>query len=497
MDPVLANVPFPRENLTPAESATNDRFNTMVARVLDLGQTENGDYVYSTEKTLMGHIEAAKYLLVPADFHALVQDAADMTIDVQLFGSLAGFDHYANDYAARYCGEVPYLNYGNTTHDENLHNLAIMKIILLNYSALLDAGLDDVNAYVCAQYRARWMITGAYKSLVDDETRTTVEHVIVTPDHVLYGGIVAAQTMVEIHTAAPAMFEALFRFIERYPEHGQFVVETAEHVFAAVEHVFRTKGHHFKNTSSDKPIYTAAYTKYFNAAFEGNFNWPSEIDMFHVFHTAIHPFRIKSLVIMTAHYLMYNKISAAAAMRITGAPCGSAMITTTNATLMCMKAEAWWPAFHRTFGDTIAIVDSMSNQILDNRYGYHQAAALYGVTKLNTVTVDGVSIRITTAKSRIAYISAAAQGMISALEELVRDRAIDGFALSNAKCLAKSAKNAPMLCASIRSLILSTAQIVSEQTTISGLITHALPNISDLYNTAATADANVAAGNRT
>jgi hypothetical protein len=351
----------------------------------------------------------------------------------------------------------------------------IAKTSAMNYVAMMKAGLTSPTAFVIGALRARWVATGAYAIADNDRSVSYNEHTVVSIIDPTYGRIDAAMTLVGM-VEAMGDYAAGFQAAMMSEKFGQkWVIKHSENIWAAVEHCFRVRAHHFKTSADDLASYTDLYTRFLKAAYEGKFEWPEEIKMVEVFHTAIHPFKIKALPVMVAHYVAHKKVANAAIIRMSGSPCGNAAITTAAAALDTMRAEAWWSIFYRAYKDLVDLTISVSKQVNDAKYAYHIGASLYGVEKKTTVHSETEEVAMDEAKSRVSAIAAACQGMITALKQATSENLISRFALSNARALEKPAASNPLLSIRITALVLAAINAVAGQEDLKKAIAGALP----------------------
>lgn len=455
-----------------------DSTRTKLAEKLGLSsQGSNGDATYTNNQALMGHIEAAKFLMIPEDIATLCAAAPVMAVNLVEFGSSDGVNNMAGALGATHRAANAFFNYYTGERTEEQIQFDSLKIAALNYSTLVKSGISQYEAAYMSSLRARWMMTGALNALMSDNTNSLVEHIVVTTTDLDYGSLVAATDLDTLDGAAMGHIEEYLDATELAGDVWEWVLFNAEAIWAAVEFVFRTRSHHFKSIGSEAASYTALYNKYFSASFEGDAKWPAGLSMFNILHTAIHPFKVRALPVVTAHYLAYGKLSESAKLRLHGSPCGHAIITTTVAALTAMRSESWWKAFETVFGDAIKRTISYGKQIDSNRYSYHQAAGLYGLTHLNTLIdpVDNASVNVVYAKNDVMFIAAACQGLIQALNTAVDTNKIKGFSLSNSKALQKAAANAPLITTRIATLILRSLELAADTSTLSDLVEATLP----------------------
>lgn len=442
-------------------------------------QDANGDSVYSNNKAQMGFLAANKFLLVGKSFVDANKSYEKLDVNVKRFGERNGVSKYMGETGTAFARAHPYIVLSDAATDADAVELQYLKLAAMNYMKLIAAGIEPPNAYVAAGLRARWILMGAWQELVADTNTLYVEHVIVggEGDASAAGGVDRANNIAGVLTAMGNYAEG-FAAEHFSDDHGTtFITRHADAFWALSEHLFRTKGHHYKNGPSEEYTYRAFVDRYLTAAYEGNFEWPNALDRFVVFHTAIHPFKIRALVTLTAKLIAHGTISNAGLIRLSGAPVGTAVITTTYAALDTMRAEAWYSPFNTVYTNEIRELESFASQIQDNRYGFHMASRLYGVDSVRLVTSPLLenSIEVEQAKSRVSAIAAAAQGMISALNQAVEVGAIAGFALSNARSLEKAASANPLLSMRINTLVTKAVDSVTEARTLNDAITNALP----------------------
>jgi hypothetical protein len=440
-------------------------------------QGSNGDAVYTNARAMMGRVEAGYFLMIPKTIDDLAKGAVAMDVDLKAFGSNDGVGAFLGPSGKAYAGRVPFFNYSLVERTEDQLTFDATVMAAMNYNSLMSAGMAQIDAFFAASLRTRWAMTGGLKALQADMSTTDVEHVVVGETDVKYANLATATTWDELDAVSTAYINDFLIFAEANSTATKWVMFNSEAIWAAVEFVFRTRSHHFKTGRNDAKAYEDTYKKYLTASFEGASTWPSGLDYFAIFHTAIHPFKIRSLAVVTAHYLAHGKISESSKLRLHSAPCGHAVITTAVAALATMQGEVWWNAFERSFHATIVKVRAYADQINADRYSYHQAAGLYGVTpKTTVIDPDGDKVvSINDAKVQVKFICAACQGLIQALNEAVNNKAISGFALSNSKALEKAASDAPLLTMRIATMIYKSLTMAEDAETLSDLIQSSLP----------------------
>jgi hypothetical protein len=444
-------------------------------------QDANGDVVYSNNRAHMGYLAANKHMVVGTSFVNFPKAHGKLDVSVQSFGSMQGPDNYLGEKGQEFAARFPYIVLQDDKGEET--QLQYLKLAAMNYVKLVTAQVDSPNAYVAAGLRARWMLLGAYEELDADPNTKYSECVIVGGSGVttpgIYDDIDRASNIEDVLTAM-GDFAKGFAAEHVSTEHGsEFVTANADAFWTLSEHLFRTKGHHYKKSLAEEPVYKSFVDRYLTAAYEGNFSWPAAIDRFVIFHTAIHPFKIRALVTMTAKLMSHGTVSNAALIRLSGSPVGTAVITTTCAALDTMRGEAWYAPFHKVYNQDIREVEEYSAHIHQNRYGFHISARLYGVQPvrvINSTSMEG-TIGIEQAKSRVSAIAAAAQGMITALKDAKRANVIDDFNLSNARALEKAASANPLLAVRINVLVTKAVDTVTEAKTLNSAIENALPRL--------------------
>lgn len=442
-------------------------------------QDANGDVVYSNNRAHMGYLAANKHMVVGTSFVNFPKVHNRLDVSVRDFGTVLGPDSYLGERGQAFAVRFPYIVLQDD--DGGATQLQYLKLAAMNYVKLVTAQVDSPNAYVAGGLRARWMLLGAYGELQADPNPRYSEYVVVGRANAENPNILDNIDMaVDIEGVLTAMgnYAAGFATEHTSTEHGaEFVTANADAFWTLSEHLFRTKGHHYKNSQAEEPTYKSFVDRYLTAAYEGNFSWPALIDRFMVFHTAIHPFKVRALVTLTAKLIAHGTVSNAALIRLGGSPVGTAVITTTCAALDTMRGEAWYAPFQTVYHNEIREVEDFASQIQKNKYGFHISASLYGVPPVRVIKSVNVEsdIGIEQAKSRVSAIAAAAQGMINALNEAEQARVISGFALSNARALEKAASANPLLSMRINVLVTKAVDSVTESRTLNDAIENALP----------------------
>lgn len=438
-------------------------------------QDANGDDVYSALKVQLGYIQAHHTLHLPKSLtdawlaadksYAKIADIEQLT--TADYSNRVNVESYlsANPYQMGIISSVT--PDGDVTYHENLDaaTLDILKVIALNY-LVMSSNADSINsAAVIAKLRGRFVELGLANVMMQDN-ETDVgrrEYVIVDENHEddRFKAINAATTFLEFTTALDDKAQEIVLNVIMNDELTTWVTKYADHIISATEYVFRTRGHHFKTTNEEQDSYIKLYTRYFEASFPGeSFSIP-DATFFDIFHSAIHPFKIRSLVVMTHHFAMHRTLAPASLLRFSGAPTGNAMITTTVAALGNLAGESWYPKFMAIYSGQINMLKTARDAICAQRYSYHQAAGLYGVSKKDSVKIGDVTMQLEEVKATCSSIAAACQGYINILKELVESRQITGFALSNAKALEKAAAQSPLMALKISALVGTSIEIIT------------------------------------
>lgn len=459
--------------LPPSEFDQMDPYLAMVT------QDMNGTNIYSNSRAQAGFLEATKYMLVPKDFYddALQSPTPDSDIiDIGKSGGISGFLGAAGQ---PYRANNSYLVGYTSVATDAARKFMMLKIISLNYASLTNAGVSETDAAYAAMFRARWCITGGLAVALKDTFTPHMEIRSISSTDQTYGPIVSAADKNELAIALGAKAKALANHITDQNFGVAWVVFYAENVWGAVEHAFRVRGHHFKSTGADKQSYTELYQRYLTACYEGDYRWPPALDPASIFHMAIHPFKIRALPIMVAHFAAYGKLAEAALIRLEGAPNGTAVITTTFAALDTMKSEPWYDAFATVFQADLEDLEEAHDAIMDQKYSAHNGASLYGVNKVQSVTIRGRSQPLAKLRSRFSALASAAQGMINGLNHMKANNMVKSYALANAKALEKAAASNPMLAVRITLLVTKTFEELSSIKDLATAIKVALPNLTN------------------
>lgn len=437
----------------------------------ELMQDANGDATYSATKAIFSHLPANEHFIVTPAVEAVLNNHAEWDCDLVAFGRKDGTSAYVN--------MTNLVATANSPYRANVQDLDYLKMLAINYSALVAAGKTSPDAFVIAALRCRWYILGCMKTVDANARELAPEHGtydVATNDAAIDGFLNAADTAgVLAHFADNG---TAFTAELASNDHGaKWVTNHAENIWSAVECVVRTRSHHMKTTGREAQSYENLYTRIMTAAYEGNFALPAGTSWLSIARTAIHCFLIESLPIMTSKFIAYNKVSASTVMRLSGGPCGCAQVTTAAAALDTMSSEVWFETFKSAYGTDVGIALAAKDIILNDKYSYHIAAPLYGMIKKNTVTIDGDTYQIGEIVSKIQSVAAACQGLINAMKEASREGLITNFALSNARALEKSAASAPLLAIRVKMVVEASIDAISDAKSLNDAIKAAFPKL--------------------
>jgi hypothetical protein len=458
---------------------SNAEWNTMDPDLAILAQDANGDDTYSNERAAVGHLESKYHMLIDDVTDGLFTPANTIRVSLQTLGEKNGIISYlaGGDKRAAHIAANSYLAIHSAATSADTRKLTTTRLTALNFAQLREAGLSVSEAFLCAALRARWIITGAYGVAKHDASAAYTEVKVVASNDAIFGRIVAATTNREI---VNSLGKYAPEFVKAYGDESsgmRWATKHAENIWAAVEHCFRVRSHHFKDQREVLDSYTSLYMRFLEASYEGEFEWPRDVSPISVFRIAIHPFKMTSLPVITAHYVAHGKVANAAITRMSGSPCGLAQITTAVAALDTMRAEAWWPAFENSYKADIDAAIDFSEQINNDKYSFHICAGLYGLAKRNELTHGNKTYTLEAAKSRVQLIASACQGMINALKEARRNNLITKFALQNARALEKPAAANPLLALRITQLVGAALNAISAVEDVKGAIENALPRL--------------------
>lgn len=440
-------------------------------------QDVDGDLVFSNSKALFGFIDARHYLAIPGDVsknasvfptkpHSVARFKKPY-LDAEIIGSKDGIKEYLgnSNLAKAYKEATTYLQY----NDE----VVGLKVALMNFHAFRKASYGDLDAFVGATLRARWVVQGAYSVLADDGTRTSSEVFKVAenagPSATTLDKLEDATTVEELLAVEEDLSKAFVAQAQSSTVGMSWATRYAEVIWCASEHVVRVRGHHYKDE------YKSLLNKYLTASYEGSFEWPAGVSHEMVFRTAIHPFGLRALPIMAAHFAIHGKLGNAGLVRLSGAPNGMAVVTTTAACLVAMSSEPWYGAFTLAYDKQLKILGKVEEIVLGDKYGYHLAHALYGRDAPKSVMIDGVSYTAEKMKLVGSVLATAAQGFVEAMRAAKDAGIITDFSFANAMAMKKAAANNPLGTIRIKELITAALESVTKAETIEAATKAALP----------------------
>lgn len=445
-------------------------------------QDANGSAIYNAEKALVGYVEGNKFLILPKEFHEKAVAAKWDPISLVSLGEIGAIDKYTGPSGEDYRKENKYFTMNKDYTVAVECDLMFWKIATMNYMFLSNTEMNKETRFVASMLRARYCLIGAYHISSNDGLDKYNEVILVDSNTTAVSpnivAIMEANSHDEIMEAMGDHVVDFLGVLNGDKCNSEWIVNHADNIWAAVEHVFRVRSHHFKTGAGDNASYKAMYSKYLKACYEGNFDWPEEVDMFSIFHTAVHPFKIKALPVLTAHMAAHSTIAFAALIRFEGSPCGHARITTTEAAMDTLRGEMWYSSFEKAYKNELELLSAAANEINNNKYSYHMGATLYGVNKLNSIKHKGTDVLLVKIESITSNISAAGQGLIQALASAKESNLINEYSLENAKALSKAGANNPLMTLKIAEVVMKSIEQVTTAKNMSDAISSALPPIN-------------------
>lgn len=390
----------------------------------------NGGHVYSNEKAMFGYIEQSKYLLVTRDL--ILAEPPDVNLETA--GNASGITQVLGPAGTAFRAANPYLGARRMT------SLQSMKVLAINFDALVASGIETGPAFLAAALRTRWLNLGCLWE--DPDTRGTPfdEVTAVGDTHAIYGSIVACRNLADLK--ADAEFQRIMTIADPVRNHEfyglQFAVANAETIWCISELLFRIRGHHYK------PEYEDLIRRTFRATTSGSVELPDNFAFAPVFHTAIHPFGVRALPTMAWKFMSYSKTGDSLIIRHSGAPNGTAAITTCSAGLRILATESWYTHFENTFKKQIDLIHRFASQILDNKYSYHISASLYGLTRKTTVNNGEKDIQLSEAEQIVASVAPYLQGYVQAMNDISTNAGNLNFSFGNEKVLEKRSAANPI-----------------------------------------------------
>lgn len=452
-------------------------FSAEAVRALEvMHQDTNGKDTYSYDKAMYGHIPAAEYMILTPEICAAMKKhwetdkAPNFTMDD--LGKEMAYSKMRKSFGdtANYLTQKPYLVYGKNAAEK----LDLQKIQLLNYLFMIKAGLEPLQSFIIAALRTRWLalgclhtksedsVTGNYspfdetivirtlgkEDLDDDALRDQVNAIIDASDVATLG-----ESFLDDSASTNYM-----KYVQDAAIGAKWAIYSAESVWAITEYFFRTRGHHFKEE------FQALAKKMYNSGFEGEKEFPSIIAMMTVFNKAIHPFSVHVLPKLSMHFALCGKLGNTFLLRFDAAPNGLAAITTTVAAIDCMKSEPWYRAFYKTMKVEVDILVALSKLIMNDKFGYHQSANLYGADKKSNFTVGGKTMTLQEGKKVADPVATVVEGFIQFLRAQKEAGSIEGFSLDNAKATKKAREANPSLALKVTLLCDLVSAVLAETT---------------------------------
>ena len=411
------------------------------AALLIMEQGLNGDDVYDNNKSLYGFVKTEEYLILPGERKdylvkqlVTVKNTDPAIADRQYtpeFPNIAIEDFQKPTFVA---DQTPAKIQDYTDNHAYVYpnsRLRNMQITLMNYHQLVASGMYGADAYLVACFRCRWIILGMLTVRLQDTSGLVEEITFVKAN--ARGSVLeqmaAAKSEKDVLNVDPALGAQYVKYSLDTEAGYKFVVANAEIVIAIVEYMMRTRGHHYKIE------YAQTMTKFYESCHESTRKWPSSLDMKAIFRTAIHPFGLKALPVMVAHFVMYGKLPNAVLFKLSGAPNGMAVLTTTLACLKAMRSEAWWGSFEKVYATQLAEVKHFSSVVLSQKYNFHMACRLYGMQPITSTKFNGVDYTVDQMRESGTVMASMAQGYINAMSAAKASNDISSFSFENAALL--------------------------------------------------------------
>jgi predicted RNA-binding protein len=352
-------------------------------------------------------------------------------------------------------------NANSDEYDTTLTNIDVLKIKFLNFAKMRNAGLSDESSHAIAHLRSRWIALRCLYEDLEDRGVSYDEVVYIDEKDNEFGSVVSATTLEEITDtdAWKNHGDVMVRVGADKLYGAEFCTLWAENIWAISELVMRIRGHHYKAEYED------LITRVFKAASEGSVDLPANYKFADIFHTAIHPFGIKALPVMTAHFQIHGKIANSLLIRFSGAPNGTAVITTTSAGLNLFKSESWYSTFESTFKSQIDLTIAFARSVLNDKYSYHMSARLYGLNRLHTLTVGEKEYTLSEAENIVGTLAPMIKGFSDAIIDFQRNTQRSGFAFGKQQVLDKRASNNPLAAIKMSKLVEVILQVLDKSET--------------------------------
>ena len=426
-----------------------------------IAEDHNGDHVYNNVRATIGYVTEAEKLRVIAGMNFDEPPNLDL---VQL-GSQTAFTANLGQAGDAWRTNNPVVGPLGT----NLTALNKLKLVLLNAQPLVNVntGIDNKRACFIALLRVRWLTTGCLFATRAARAVTHDEVVVVPVTH-------------------PVVMAADYDDLRALPDYADlmtylgstnglnvatFVVSNAEIIWNTAEHMVRVRGHHYR------PEYEKIIQTTYKSASAGNVEWPDEFYLVDALRTAIHPFGLKALVCIAYKNIWHGLVGNGLIKRITGASNGYACATTAYAGFAMISSEPWYAVWSAAYTQQIDLVTKFSVAMLNDRYSYHESAALYGIEPKRSITVGTVQYSMNDVENAVNAVAPVLQGFIQWSREAAQ-RANDAtYAFANAKVLEKRAAMNPVMVLKMTALLEATVRHVTDATTTKDSIKEAFPEL--------------------
>lgn len=197
----------------------------------------------------------------------------------------------------------------------------------------------------------------------------------------------------------------------------------------AAEFVFRTMGHHYLTGLG--PEFTDKYQRFFNACVLRDLT--SYLPAQDLFHTALHWVSLKEAYLVARSPAASNWLPNAVVIRVTSAPAGTALISTSVAIMNAMDGAGLKKPLVEASGIDVDLIETVNAAVLVNPGKYHTIPQAYKESPLG-VEAERNFLK---AKEEAIKLSPVLQGFLDALP--------NSSSLSKAKALEKHAANNPVL----------------------------------------------------
>lgn len=443
--------------LTPAQIASVEAMNRIMA------QDENGDDVYNNERAILGYIKEHEKLRVVQNHLGRVPIA----LNVRELGTQEAVNNHIGPIGDAWRVAHPYL----PPIAERLTDLSLLKIAILNARALMEAvggdALSVERATLIGLLRARWLLIGCLYP--DARARITLHDEVRILDET--DAIWIAIDLQALHALGNVHVTAILTFLSTPPglELARWATNNAELVWSMSEHLMRSRGHHYKSE------YDTMIDKMYSSSSSGNVSWPINVNRCDALRTAIHPFGIKALPVMTYFFAWHGKLGPGMMRRLTGASNGFSAATTAYAGIGMISSETWFHQFMQIYGTQMSMITAFARAMLDDRYSFHESAGLYGLVPRRSIEVDGKVYSMTEVDTAVTAIAPILQGFIqwSSSQAMVGQGAV--FAFANAKVLAKRSSNNPVAVARTVALLTSMMTHIEDAENSAASINEAFP----------------------